>query len=69
MVSSPPIEVLADAEKGRAAVFFTTTGNSHVEAVGNESALTKTQYQLDPWALRQLASQCEQAADELEEER
>jgi len=66
MVSSPPVEVLVDEEKNRGALFFTTTGNSHVEAIGSESALTKTQYQLSPWALRQLASQAEAAADQLE---
>lgn len=66
MVSSPPVELLVDEEKGRAAVHFTTTGNDHVVGVGENSMLAKTEYQLDPRALRQLASQAEEAADRLE---
>lgn len=65
MVSSPPVEVLADEDKGVALVAFTETGNDHVEEIGG--GLSPTRHHLDEWALRQLASQAEQAADQLAE--
>ena len=64
MVSNPPVEVLYDDNHDRALVNLTAVGNSHIETVGS----SPPRYKLDEWALRQLASQAEQAADHLAEQ-
>lgn len=66
MVSSPPVEVLVDTDDGHALVSLTAVGNGHVSAFPQHPPFTS--YKLDEWALRQLVSQAESAADRLAEE-
>lgn len=66
MVSNPPVEVLVPEDGSEAHVFLNGTGNNHInfmEGVGQHD----TKARMDPWALRQLARQAEQAADRIEE--
>lgn len=63
MVSSPPVEVLADSDDDKALVSLTTVGNNHIDEIGAAGG----SFLVDEWALRQLAKQAEAAADTLAE--